>query len=392
MAFEIDIELSPATYNIDLVVPFVEIGSGAEWGSITGILSDQEDLQAELDTRIEEAPVDGNQYARKDGAWSEVESSGGGGFTQQTLTDGATVTWDVSAGNQAFLTKSVDGTLSFPTNINASDLYMINVKQGIGGNHSIEFSDKYIFPDGIQPDQSVVEGVTDVYLFKADNNGNLLLISISSSLGGITNGLDLWIKLDGDSHDLSGNYNDGIDADVTYVQGVNQEVADYTNDGYTDFGVSLGNFGTDDFTAMCWVKFDDFTQSLQGIVGKSTYAVTNTRWHITKNNSNILFTRGSTNFNYPISNISEGDYVHFALVSKNGNGLCYVNGAHVGSTGSAFTPLINTNALFVGGFQNADGITLRPNTSLQGVISDVRIYSKALTQAAIQGIMAEENY
>jgi hypothetical protein len=65
-------------------------GSLATWGGITGNLSDQTDLwgnlveitedisgiNSELATKVEEAPIDGNQYARKDGGWVEVEASG----------------------------------------------------------------------------------------------------------------------------------------------------------------------------------------------------------------------------------------------------------------------------------------------------------------------------
>lgn len=44
------------------------------WGSITGALADQADLQAALDARITDAPSDGVPYARQDAAWVAVES------------------------------------------------------------------------------------------------------------------------------------------------------------------------------------------------------------------------------------------------------------------------------------------------------------------------------
>lgn len=56
----------PPSYN-----PF-GAGSAVAWGDITGTLSDQTDLQAALDTKLEDAPVDGEIYGRMDGAWEAV--------------------------------------------------------------------------------------------------------------------------------------------------------------------------------------------------------------------------------------------------------------------------------------------------------------------------------
>ena len=57
----------------------LEAGSTtASWGNITGTLSNQADLQTELDTKLIDAPSDGTGYVRKDGAWA-AETVGGGG-------------------------------------------------------------------------------------------------------------------------------------------------------------------------------------------------------------------------------------------------------------------------------------------------------------------------
>lgn len=68
--------------------PFVTLsdisGLGATWGNITGTLSDQTDLQAALDGKydasnpngyIQDASADGNLYGRKNGMWEVVPSS-----------------------------------------------------------------------------------------------------------------------------------------------------------------------------------------------------------------------------------------------------------------------------------------------------------------------------
>lgn len=49
------------------------------WGAITGTLSAQTDLQAALNARLTDAPSDGTQYARQNGAWAAVAGAAGSG-------------------------------------------------------------------------------------------------------------------------------------------------------------------------------------------------------------------------------------------------------------------------------------------------------------------------
>ena len=49
-----------------------------EWGDISGTLSDQTDLNTALSAKLGDAPSDGSEYVRKNGAWA-VSSGGGGG-------------------------------------------------------------------------------------------------------------------------------------------------------------------------------------------------------------------------------------------------------------------------------------------------------------------------
>jgi hypothetical protein len=60
--------------------------TGVDWGEIGGTLSDQADLQSELDAKsdtghthsyLTDAPSNGKQYARQDGAWAEVDTARG---------------------------------------------------------------------------------------------------------------------------------------------------------------------------------------------------------------------------------------------------------------------------------------------------------------------------
>lgn len=67
------------TWNGSAWVPAVAGSAGAVWGSITGTLSAQADLQSALNARLTDAPSDGTQYTRQNGAWAAVAGGGGSG-------------------------------------------------------------------------------------------------------------------------------------------------------------------------------------------------------------------------------------------------------------------------------------------------------------------------
>lgn len=77
-------------------------GAGGTWGSITGTLSDQADLQTALDAKLADAPSDGTQYARQSGAWAAVSASGG---TWGTITGTLSSQTDLQAALDAKATK-----------------------------------------------------------------------------------------------------------------------------------------------------------------------------------------------------------------------------------------------------------------------------------------------
>ena len=56
------------TVNVGGITPLASVA----WGGITGTLADQTDLQTALDGKVDEAPIDGEYYVRKDGAWEQL--------------------------------------------------------------------------------------------------------------------------------------------------------------------------------------------------------------------------------------------------------------------------------------------------------------------------------
>ena len=176
-SYEIDIQLQPSTFNIDLVTPFITVGGGGvtvhnettgrdaldahPQGSVTGLVDD-------LAAKLEDAPIDGIQYARQDGAWSGVEAGGGGGgFTKTVLVDATPIIWNAADGNYAVLTLIGDRTISLPTNLVANQKYKLDVIQDATGDHTLIFgAGFYTNNDGATfPTQSVTAGRMDTYIF-----------------------------------------------------------------------------------------------------------------------------------------------------------------------------------------------------------------------------------
>ena len=61
-----------------VIIATDEKGVAAAWGTITGTLSDQSDLDAALGAKLEDAPGDGKLYGRRYCQWEAIKSSTGG--------------------------------------------------------------------------------------------------------------------------------------------------------------------------------------------------------------------------------------------------------------------------------------------------------------------------
>ena len=151
--YEINIQLQPSTFNIDLVTPFITVGGGGvtihnettdrdapdahPQGSVTGLVD-------ALDEKLEDAPIDGVQYARKDGAWSGVEAGGGGSAdAPQTLPFAVSMTPVLADGNIMTVIMTDDGTMNVPSDMTAGQLFVFRKIQDVGGGHVLTFAAGY---------------------------------------------------------------------------------------------------------------------------------------------------------------------------------------------------------------------------------------------------------
>lgn len=93
-------------------------------------------------------------------------------YKVQTLTDQATVAWDLSLGGFATVTLAGNRTLAAPTNIRNGSVYWLFVIQDATGNRTLSWNAAYKFPGGTDPTLSTGANAVDLIRFIA--NGTAL--------------------------------------------------------------------------------------------------------------------------------------------------------------------------------------------------------------------------
>ena len=88
-------------------------------------------------------------------------------FKNQTLTDGATISWDASSGTIATVTLGGNRTLSNPSNLKVGT-YMLIIKQDATGSRLITWGTSYKFPAGVKPTLTTTANAIDIISFYSD--------------------------------------------------------------------------------------------------------------------------------------------------------------------------------------------------------------------------------
>lgn len=112
-------------------------------------------------------------YTYNGSAWS-VETDRARSFTKQqlfglkTLTDAASIAWDVSANQVATVTLAGNRTLANPTGGVAGATYLLIVKQDATGSRTLSYGTNFKFPGGTVPTLTTTANATDVLSFIYD--------------------------------------------------------------------------------------------------------------------------------------------------------------------------------------------------------------------------------
>jgi len=90
------------------------------------------------------------------------------GPRSQTLTDGATVTWDVSLGAMGVLTLGGNRTMAAPTNLRSGEAYALRVIQDATGSRTLTWNAVFKWPGGTAPTLTTTAAAIDILSFLSD--------------------------------------------------------------------------------------------------------------------------------------------------------------------------------------------------------------------------------
>ena len=94
-------------------------------------------------------------------------------FPTGTLTDGATINWDVFDNPTCQVTLGGNRTLAAPTNMVDGGFYSILIIQDGTGSRTLTFNSVYKFNAGSAPTLSTAGGAKDLLIFRSDGTNML---------------------------------------------------------------------------------------------------------------------------------------------------------------------------------------------------------------------------
>jgi hypothetical protein len=89
-----------------------------------------------------------------------------------TLTDGATINWDVNLGATATVTLGGNRTVAAPTNLVAGAFYALEIIQDATGSRTLTWNSVFKFANGVAPVLSTAASARDYVVFRS-NGTNL---------------------------------------------------------------------------------------------------------------------------------------------------------------------------------------------------------------------------
>ncbi len=98
-------------------------------------------------------------------------------FISQSLTDGASISWNLASQQNAHVTLGGNRTLSNPTNLKNGGTYILRVVQDGTGSRTLAYGTAYKWPGGVAPTLSTAASAVDILTFVSDGTnmyGNIL--------------------------------------------------------------------------------------------------------------------------------------------------------------------------------------------------------------------------
>ncbi len=218
-----------------------------------------------------------------------------------------------------------------------------------------------------------------VYLFSFVLVTSLILTSAAE---GADPNLVAWYRFDGDALDSSGNDLHGTEmGDPTYEAGVFGQAISLDGDGdYVDCGLAPEFDITDFITFTYWIKVVEFDKGWNTVLSRGDDSWRSSR--AGENNFMEAAVSGTTgNYTYGVTPVDDGEWHHVGWVYDGTMNYLYVDGEVDATEESTGQITVSTFPLYIG---NNSANTDREWT---GLIDDVLIFNRALSQEEVQRIM-----
>lgn len=225
----------------------------------------------------------------------------------------------------------------------------------------------------------------------------ILALSINAFAQIPTDSLKAWYPFNGNANDESGNGNNGtVHGAILTTDRFGNVNSAYSFDGIDDYilvaDTNSLDFGTNSFSFSFWLKYpsqiggyDDYSSILTK--ADASYPYTGLTFFVEQpTNGKVSFRTGAINtLNSKSSNLNNDTWTHFVGI-RNGNILkLYINGIIDTTITTATIDNISNNLnLYIGGHPT-DMLAQK----LNGILDDIRIYNRALSEQEIVALYNE---
>jgi len=214
----------------------------------------------------------------------------------------------------------------------------------------------------------------------------ILVFVLSMVPAGIATAADpslvAWYRFDGDASDSSGNDLNGTEmGDPTYEAGVFGQAINLDGDGdYVDCGLDPKFDITDFITFTYWIKVTAFDRGWNTVLSRGDDSWRSSR---AGTESYMEAAVGGTagNYTYGVTPVDDGEWHHVGWVYDGTMNYIYVDGEVDATEVNSGQITVSSYPLYIGNnSQNTDRFW-------NGLIDDVMIYNRALSQEEVQAVM-----
>lgn len=284
------------------------------------------------------------------------------------------------------LVASSDSIVQYRLESDASDGHLILSGHWNETNNGVAllvryFIDSFFIYKGVLPDSSIQTMYDDYVPISTDLEAHFKLNETTGSITTSENGIYKVNLLN------SPSWTTGIDGNCLQFNGTSQYgKAEAT---YIDLGILS-------WTMCCWFKTDDLS-GFKTLFGKTIYGPGNGRFGLTALNNNLLASVVlDTEYyvTYPVTGYNDNNWHHIAMRVDRADKLTLFIDGQVKGTPLSISAKNNVmyyspTYFFIGCWGNSIGSAPYANSYFKGLIDDIRLYKKSLTNTEIQSLYNE---